>query len=210
MRMIAALAMLVLPALFAAQEPPLIPNAGFEEGTDGPAGWVWHTGEDGHAEFEWLDDVARTDTRSFRARKIGSTGCSTVTSDFIPVTPGKTYLVRAWVRPFVQAQRGVYLMVTQHTAESDDQQHPNTFGNTNVPLVAGEWQEITAPPGDAVYASQNFITIHALFPGAKTLTLAAPSRVTDLTSGEVLSERTQTIDIRMQRGETRWFSLEPR
>ena len=73
--------------------------------------------------------------------------------------------------------------------------------------ASGAW--VAAKPGDAVYANSNFITVHALRDGRKTLTLAAPSQVTDLTSGDVVSKRAATIELDMKRGETRWFALEP-
>jgi hypothetical protein len=76
----------------------------------------------------------------------------------------------------------------------------------NLAAWAGCW--CAAEAGDAVYASDRFLTIHAIFPGAKTLRLALPAKVTDLATGEVLSERTEAIEVRMQRGETRWFSLD--
>jgi hypothetical protein len=78
---------------------------------------------------------------------------------------------------------------------------------SNLAKWAGCW--VAAPPGDAVYASQHFITIHALFPGHKVLRLKTPAKVTDLTSGLVVSARTQQVEVDMQRGETRWFRLEP-
>ena len=67
---------------------------------------------------------------------------------------------------------------------------------------------MASPAGDAVYGSQHFLTIHALFPGHKTLRLPQPSRVTDLTSGKVIAERTETVEADMERGQTRWFRLE--
>ena len=70
-------------------------------------------------------------------------------------------------------------------------------------MVAGE-------PGNAIYANEHFITVHAIFGGPETLTLARPSRVIDLTSGEVIAERTDMIELELTRGETRWFALEPR
>jgi hypothetical protein len=76
----------------------------------------------------------------------------------------------------------------------------------NLAAWAGCW--CAAEAGDAVYANQHFLTIHAIFPGAKALHLARPSKVTDLTTGEVLSERTDVVEVGMQRGETRWFWLE--
>ena len=76
----------------------------------------------------------------------------------------------------------------------------------NLAAWAGCW--CAADPGDAVYANQHFLTIHAIFPGAKTLHLERPSKVTDLTTGEVLSGNTDMVELKMQRGETRWFWLE--
>jgi hypothetical protein len=64
-------------------------------------------------------------------------------------------------------------------------------------------------PGDAVYANQHFITIHAVTEGEKTLHLRRPSRVVDLTSGDVVAEQTGSVRLRMERGRTRWFALEP-
>lgn len=71
---------------------------------------------------------------------------------------------------------------------------------------AGAW--VTAPAGDAVYANQNFLTIHAMHSGEKNLRLLEPSKVTDLTDGKLISGQTQTLNLSMQRGETRWFRLE--
>ena len=51
--------------------------------------------------------------------------------------------------------------------------------------------------------------VHPIFSGPETLTLARPSRVTDLTTGEVIAERAETIALDLTRGETRWFALEP-
>ncbi|MBM3499119.1 MAG: hypothetical protein FJX74_10665 [Armatimonadetes bacterium] len=76
----------------------------------------------------------------------------------------------------------------------------------NLAARAGCW--CAAEAGDAVYASQHFLTVHAIFPGDKRLQLLRPSKVTDLTTGELLSERTEVVELRMQRGETRWFRLE--
>ncbi|MBI3922172.1 MAG: hypothetical protein HY318_12195 [Armatimonadetes bacterium] len=78
----------------------------------------------------------------------------------------------------------------------------------NLAQWAGAW--CAADPGDAVYASQYFATIHAMYPGKKTLHLAAQSKVVDLTSGKVMAERTATIDLDMPMGETRWFQLTPK
>jgi hypothetical protein len=72
---------------------------------------------------------------------------------------------------------------------------------------SGAW--IAADAGDAVFANQHFITIHAMWDGDKTLHLLHPSKVTDLESGQMISASTQTIKLSMQRGQTRWFFLQP-
>jgi hypothetical protein len=71
---------------------------------------------------------------------------------------------------------------------------------------AGAW--VAAPAGNAVYANQNFLTIHALSPGEKTVQLLQPSKVSDLADGKLISPRTQSLKFPMQFGETRWFSLQ--
>jgi len=76
----------------------------------------------------------------------------------------------------------------------------------NLAEAAGCW--CAAEAGDAVYASDRFLTIHAIFPGTKTLRLPRPARVTDLTTGQVLAERTDRLEVSMKRGETRWFALD--
>lgn len=77
----------------------------------------------------------------------------------------------------------------------------------NLAKASGAW--CAADPGDAVYANENFATIHALGSGHKTLYLARPSKVVDLTTGKVVAERTTTIQLDMPVGETRWFRLLP-
>lgn len=71
---------------------------------------------------------------------------------------------------------------------------------------ANAW--VATPPGNAVYGNQHFLTIHALSPGEKKIQLLAPSKVTDLEDGKVLSSNTQTLDMEMKLGETRWFYLQ--
>jgi|GEM_PF-1082113 len=71
---------------------------------------------------------------------------------------------------------------------------------------AGAW--VAGPAGDAIYANQNFLTIHAMHTGEKNLRLLEASKVTDLTDGKLISAQTQTLNLSMQRGETRWFRLE--
>lgn len=77
----------------------------------------------------------------------------------------------------------------------------------NIAREAGAW--VAAPAGDAVFANQHIATIHAISSGKKQLQLPGPSRVTDLTSGKVLSDSTDRIEFDMAQGETRWFWLEP-
>jgi len=77
----------------------------------------------------------------------------------------------------------------------------------NLAKAAGAW--CVADPGDAVYASERFATIHALHGGQKTLRLARPARVTDLTTGQLIADRATTLALDMRLGETRWFHLTP-
>ena len=63
--------------------------------------------------------------------------------------------------------------------------------------------------GDAVFINQHIATIHAISSGKKNLRLLGPSKVTDLTSGKVINESTDQIELDMQQATTRWFFLEP-
>jgi hypothetical protein len=67
---------------------------------------------------------------------------------------------------------------------------------------------VVGEPGDAIYANQRFVTIHALFPGHKRLRLARRARVTDLTTERIVAEAADMLELDMQRGETRWFLTE--
>jgi hypothetical protein len=77
----------------------------------------------------------------------------------------------------------------------------------NLARWAGCWY--VAEPGDAVYANDNFVTVHALFPGRKVLHLRRPSRVIDLTTHREVAAKTGQVEVEMKRGETRWFYLMP-
>jgi hypothetical protein len=77
----------------------------------------------------------------------------------------------------------------------------------NLAQSAGAW--CVAEPGDAVYANEHFVTLHALHTGPKILRLAQPSRVVDLTTGDVITERVETMELDLAVGETRWFYLTP-
>ena len=81
----------------------------------------------------------------------------------------------------------------------------------NLARAAKAWQ--VAQPGDAVYANQHFLTVHAMHAldgGRKRFSLAQPSQVTDLTSGKLIAESATTIDLQLRIGESRWFKLVPR
>lgn len=141
-----AITALMLTGVCHAQDTdrPVVPNWSMEEvGEGGPARWTWSTGEGGGAQFEWAD-VAFEGRRAFRVRKTDSIGFSALVSDFVEVTPGQTYRVTARVYPFANVRRGVYLMISQHTADSAEMQYPNAFGATYIPLQRERWQEVTA------------------------------------------------------------------
>jgi hypothetical protein len=72
---------------------------------------------------------------------------------------------------------------------------------------SGAW--VAGDAGDAVFANQHFITIHALWDGEKTLRFLQPSKATDLTDGKVVAQNATTLKLEMKRGQTRWFYLEP-
>ena len=83
----------------------------------------------------------------------------------------------------------------------------NEFFLNALAHYAGAW--VAAPAGNAVYGSQNFLTIHALYPGNKEVRLLERSEVTDLATGELISRDTDRLTFPMKRGETRWFHLQP-
>jgi hypothetical protein len=76
----------------------------------------------------------------------------------------------------------------------------------NLAKLAGAW--VAAAPHDAVYANQNFMTVHAQSPGKKTLKLRYPSKVTDATTGKTVEENAREFTIEMKFGETRIFQTE--
>jgi hypothetical protein len=69
---------------------------------------------------------------------------------------------------------------------------------------------VASEPGDAVYANQNFVTIHGLHSGEKRIRLAQRADVEDLTTGQVIARDAHEITLRLKKGETRWFALTPR
>jgi len=82
----------------------------------------------------------------------------------------------------------------------------NKFFLNTLARQAGAW--VAAPAGNAVYASQHFLTIHAMYPGQKQVRLLEPAKVIDMAGGKVLAEKTASLTLDMKRGETRWFRLE--
>lgn len=71
---------------------------------------------------------------------------------------------------------------------------------------SGAW--VASDAGDAIFANQNFITIHALWDGENNLRFLQPSKVTDLTMGQVISTNAKALKFDTKRGETRWFYLD--
>jgi len=119
-----------------------VPNAGMEEGADGPTHWAWSAGEGGQGEFALETTIKHSGARSFRVRKIGAAGYTDLCSEPFAVEAGKTYEITAWVYPIRNVRRGVYFMINELPAGGDREQLPNTFGSTTQPLIAGEWQQV--------------------------------------------------------------------
>jgi hypothetical protein len=72
---------------------------------------------------------------------------------------------------------------------------------------SGAW--VAGDAGDVIYANQNFFTIHAMWDGGKDLRFLQPSKVTDLTTGQIISTNAKALKLDMKRGQTRWFYLQP-
>ncbi len=155
----AAMLLILLTATLVAAQP-LVPNAGFEAGTDKPDNWAWRTGEEGQGTFDWATTPTHSGQRSFHVKRTGGTGYTALDSDYIPVTATTTYRVSAWVYPRKPIRRGVYFMITQHTATSAADQLPNVFGRTTQTLVQGMWQELTV--GLTIRAGITRIRIHCI------------------------------------------------
>lgn len=140
MAMAVAVMLLVMRA---ASAQSLVPNASFEVGKDNPTNWLWRAGEGATGDFEWVTTPVHSGQRSFRVARHGAGGYAALDSDYIPVEVGKTCRVSAWIYPLKPVRRGVYFMITQHTAGSDAEQLPNTFGITTASFVPRTWQQIT-------------------------------------------------------------------
>lgn len=161
---------LLSPLLLQAPPAVIVPNAGFEEGGDAPLHWTASTGEGARGEFVWENGLAHSGERSFRVRRLPGAGYTDLLSDYVAAEPGRTYRVSAWVRPEANLPRGVYFMVNQRAEGSQDDQLPNTFGNTSAALEAGQWQQVTARvtvrPGNTairVHCIQAFLSSDVLW-----------------------------------------------
>lgn len=121
----------------------VVPNAGMEEGDQGPSHWSWYLGEDGQGTFSLETTIVHGGKRSFRIRKEGAVGYTDLISEPISVEAGKTYEVSAWIYPLRNVRRGVYFMINQLPVGSTTEQLPNTFGSTMQPFIANEWQQVT-------------------------------------------------------------------
>jgi hypothetical protein len=137
------LAALLSVAALAQAAEPVVPNAGMEEGDSAPTGWTAGSGEGGTGEFAWVDTPVHGGRKAFRVKKIGSVGHTLLSGGMVSVEAGQTVQVSAWVYPSANVRRGVYFMISQYRADSDEWQLPNTFGSTTAPLLGGQWQPLT-------------------------------------------------------------------
>lgn len=65
------------------------------------------------------------------------------------------------------------------------------------------------PEGDATYAGNGFLTLHALTAGEKELQWQEPCDIYDLTKGEIIARNTRKISFVAKLHETRWFQKRP-
>ncbi|MBM3474876.1 MAG: hypothetical protein FJX75_16555, partial [Armatimonadetes bacterium] len=144
MRLLSLATLILVPALSHPQPPRevAVPNAGMEDGADGPTHWAWSTGEGGQGQFAVETTIKHGGARSFRVTKDGAVGYTDLCSEPFPVEAGKAYEITAWVYPIRNVRRGVYFMINELPAGGDREQLPNTFGSTTEPLIAGEWQQV--------------------------------------------------------------------
>ncbi|MBI2437808.1 MAG: beta-galactosidase [Lentisphaerae bacterium] len=61
--------------------------------------------------------------------------------------------------------------------------------------------------GDVVFASGNFLAVHGVKPGVRTLHLPQPMKVVDLVTGKVVGQKARTVAIKLAAPETRVFRL---
>lgn len=64
-----------------------------------------------------------------------------------------------------------------------------------------------APAGDAFYAGNSCIALHACAAGKKEFNWGIPADVLDLTAGKIIARNVTKFTVDMKFGETRWFKL---
>ena len=133
----------LLAAALAWAAEPVVPNAGMEEGAATPTAWSATAGEGGTGEFAWVETPVHSGRKAFRVKKLDSAGHTLLSGGMVTVEAGAAVQVSAWVYPSANVRRGVYFMISQYRADSDEWQLPNTFGSTTAPLLGGQWQPLT-------------------------------------------------------------------
>jgi len=63
-------------------------------------------------------------------------------------------------------------------------------------------------PGDSVSMNSRFISVHGVTGGRRRFNLPRPARATDLISGTVISEKTDSFEAEVPLQRTRWFRLD--
>src|SRR5688572_2991741 len=92
-----------------------------------------------------MTDEAHGGKRALRIIKANAPGYSTVVSDFIPVSAGKTYEVSAHVKVSRRSRANVFFMVSQYTAESNDVRPPYDAAPPRPLPGSPEWQRVSFP-----------------------------------------------------------------
>jgi hypothetical protein len=138
---------LLMPVCACNSTPPaaenLAPNSSFEQGQeDNVSGW-----EGNHAgvNFTWNEDIARNGTHSICISDLpAQRSADWNTSEPIPVTPGETYILRAYARG--DFDREAYILVFPLNADGD------TLEGFSAPLASNDtnWRSadvtLTVPP----------------------------------------------------------------
>lgn len=81
----------------------------------------------------------------------------------------------------------------------------SNFFNT-LAKQSGAW--VASTPGTAVYASDTVLTVHAMYPGPRTIKLLHAAKVIDQSTGQAISPNTSELNLNLVLGETRWFRLD--
>ena len=100
-------------------------------------------------------------------------------------------------------------------AVKDFSDHTAVF-TAAVPMPADLWRGIARHAGahiwcetsDILLADRSVVALHSLKPGARTINLPNPCRVTDLISNELVSENTAKIDFELDGCDTRVYRME--